>query len=121
MKIVDTMKITILCDQKDCIHNTGNKVHHDHPNDKCTHHHPIIDLHPIGSAITICHSKEVDKPTILPSCQTCETPTPDNCVLCCHQPKDTSHDEVLPDACKSCGHMNEEVCNTCIYQGGIVK
>lgn len=40
------MEITVMCDQKNCKFNMGNKVHHDHPNDKCEHPFPRIYQHP---------------------------------------------------------------------------
>jgi hypothetical protein len=57
------MEITILCDQKDCIHNAAHKVHHDHSNDKCTRSNkPIIieQFIRLGGSWQDCNSKERD-------------------------------------------------------------
>jgi hypothetical protein len=91
------MEITILCDQFDCTFNKRSKVHHDYDNDRCTHPHPAIQRCRInsngtGAMITICNSKATkqwDNP-LPPSCSTCETPDSDNCVNCCHKPKEVN-------------------------------
>lgn len=54
------MNIIITCDQKDCIHNAGKYVHHDHENDLCEHPFPRIYQYP---GVTNCSSKKV-KPNV---------------------------------------------------------
>ena len=47
-----------MCDQKDCIHNAGKYVHHDHDTDKCEHLYPQIQR---AGDRTLCHSKQRQK------------------------------------------------------------
>ena len=54
------MEITIMCDQKDCVHNAGHDVHHDHLHDKCEHYNPQIHANSIkGGPGIVCLSKNI--------------------------------------------------------------
>lgn len=57
-----------MCDQKDCVWNAGNSVHHDHNRDKCEHPHPNIQRYAmldgktgIKNEMTLCNSKSYAK------------------------------------------------------------
>lgn len=100
------MKIIVLCDQLDCISNEGKNIHHDHPNDVCKHSHPAIQRYTIPNKLagsfttgTICNSKVKYNYKSLesPSCSVCETPEPDNCINCCHKPKNVITTKDLKD------------------------
>ena len=85
------MKIQIICDQKDCIHNECNHVHHDHENDICTHPHPAIQRFKRSTieGNTTCNSKATkqwDNP-LPPSCEVCESNNLKDCLNCCHRGK----------------------------------
>lgn len=92
------MNITVLCDQKDCIYNVANKVHHDHSNDKCTHHKPQIHILPIqGGSKIVCLSKEIFNDN-----------TPD---LCCGI---LEIDNSIPWQCTHCNQTDKDYCtNVC--------
>lgn len=102
------MKITINCDQVDCRFNV-QQFKGQVGEGRCSHPHPFIDLNIVGSNITICHTKEFVKDFVLPpSCQSCETSDSDQCINCCHKPKDELYDaknhrrliDMIPDSYK---------------------
>jgi hypothetical protein len=92
------INITIICNQTDCTFNKNQHLSHKGL-DVCIHPHPNIQkwgIYPQWTECT-CNSKAIKDwiNPVSPSCQVCETPTQDNCILCCHKPKDPSHDEIF--------------------------
>jgi hypothetical protein len=90
------MNIIILCDQTSCKFNS--KQTHFVGKDEiisvdrtiCTHLNPNLGS---WSPINNCRSKKDSMLAAIndhlqhPSCDVCETPTPENCLNCCHKSK----------------------------------
>lgn len=59
------MNIKVTCDQKDCIHNVGHDVHHDHSTDACNKSGVVVIITSSGYTllkpnVQICATKETE-------------------------------------------------------------